>query len=347
MPVKSDAEKQLQRKYISLIFKIIFIFPAILSIVSILGIGIAHRIVFGRIDYEKYDSEHYILYSDLDKEQYPRNALQIQSGGNILTGYLYGADNSNGLIIISPGHTDANDIKLYEITYFVDHNWKVLCYDYSGSYNSQGSSMGGYTQSVHDLDAVLKYVEGSTNYKDIPIVLFGHSLGGYASGAVLQYGHNVDAAIIVSGFDTPKEQWSFSIERYTGAFHYVLKPFTELFLSFQYGNEQNLSAVEGINSVDIPILVISGADDVFYGGDSPIYRRRSDITNPNCSFEYKTETNHKGHYDYFLTEEALEYQSIVKDETFIEEIDKDLYNQHDIIFMNHLNDFLLEAISLK
>lgn len=333
-----------RKNHIGFIAKMICVFLAIFSILSVLGIGIAHRIVFGRIDYEQYDSRHYLLYSDLDKERYPRSILQIPSGENILTGYLYGAGNSNGLIIISPGHADANDIKLYEITYFVDNNWKVLCYDYTGSYSSQGSSMRGYTQSVHDLDAVLKFVEGSSSYDHIPVVLFGHSLGGYASAAVLQFGHTVDAAIIASGFDTPKEQWLYSIERYTGAFHYPLEPFTRLFLTLKYGREQNLSAIDGINSVDIPILVISGNDDEFYGGDSPIYRQRSYITNPNCSFEYKTEINHNGHYDYFLTEEALEYQSSLKNESFTGQIDKHLYAEHDVTFMKYLNDFLLKAV---
>lgn len=42
--------------------------------------------------------------------------------------------------------------------------------------------------------------------------------------------------------------------------------------------EQNLSAVDGINSTDIPILIISGTDDIFYSGDSPIYRQQNDTT---------------------------------------------------------------------
>ena len=73
--------------------------------------------VFGRVDYERYDSGRYLLYSDLDETKYPRNTYQIPSGENSLTAYLYGADNSNGLMIISPGHGDANDIKLYEISF--------------------------------------------------------------------------------------------------------------------------------------------------------------------------------------------------------------------------------------
>ena len=130
----------------------------------------------------------------------------------------------------------------------------------------------------------------------------------------------------------------YSVKRYTGAFHYALEPFTRLFISFKYGKEQNLSAVDGINSVDIPVLVISGSDDVFYGGDSPIYEQRNNITNPNCSFEYKTENNHNGHYDYFLSDEALQYQSLIENETFTGRIDKNLYAQHDISFMKYLND---------
>ncbi len=54
----------------------------------------------------------------------------------------------------------------------------------------------------------------------------------------------------------------------------------------------------------------------------------------------KTETNHNGHYDYFLTDDALEYQSLVRNEIFTGEIDKSLYCQHD-------TDFMLEAISQK
>lgn len=53
-----------KRMHISFALKIILIFIATLSIISFLGVGIAHRIVFSRIDYDKCDSEHYILYSD-------------------------------------------------------------------------------------------------------------------------------------------------------------------------------------------------------------------------------------------------------------------------------------------
>ncbi|MDF2543864.1 MAG: dipeptidyl aminopeptidase/acylaminoacyl-peptidase-like protein [Herbinix sp.] len=57
-------------------------------------------------------------------------------------GYLYGLNNTKGLIIVSPGHRDTNDIKLPEITYFVNKGWMVLCYDYTGCYRSEGDKYG-------------------------------------------------------------------------------------------------------------------------------------------------------------------------------------------------------------
>lgn len=329
------------------ILKIAIIVFALLNALLFFGVWIAHSVAFKRVDYDSYDSKHNLLYSDLNAKQYPREELKIPSGQNLLTAYLYGKNNMNGLIVVSPGHTDANDIKLYEIIYFVDNGWQVLCYDYTGSYTSQGQSLVGYNQSVHDLDSVLNYIESNDSLKDIPVVLFGHSLGAYASAAVLQYGHNVKAAVIASGFDTPKEQWLYSIERYTSRFHYLLYPYTRLFISMQYGKEQNLSAIDGINSVDIPVLVISGTDDSFYGGESPIYKKRNRITNPNCSFMLKSEKGHNGHYDYFLSDDALEYQKMAESDSFDGTIDKFLYGQHDTELMNCINDFLLSAIAKK
>lgn len=61
--------------------------------------------------------------------------------------------------------------------------------------------------------------------------------------------------------------------------------------------DKDLSAVDGINCVSIPVLVISAEEDSFYGGKSPIYERQNEITNPNCSFVLMDEKNHNGHYD--------------------------------------------------
>lgn len=299
------------------------------------GITIAHTVVFSRADYNEYDAVHFLMYSDINTKMYPREKIKISLGEHTLTGYIYGSENTKGLIIISPGHRNPNDINLSEITFFVDSGWMVICYDYTGCFNSEGSSMIGYSQAVYDLDALLNYVDHSPQFTGLPVMLFGHSLGGYVSAAVLQFNHNVTAAIIASGFDTPKEQWEYSIKRYTGFFHILLSPFTNMFIAMKYGRDAHLSAIEGINKVDIPVLVISGTNDVFYGGESPIYKKRKYIMNQKCIFMLMDKPEHNGHYEYFLSDAAIEYQKLT-DKSIV---DKNLHMEHDMAFMDSLNNF--------
>ncbi len=313
---------------------------AFLIIICFIGLAIAHSVVFSRADYDMYDSRRMPVYEDYSG-QYPREQINISSGDNTLVGYLYGMGSGRGLIVVSPGHRDSSDVKLPEITYFVDAGWTVLCYDFTGCYNSEGGSMGGYSQSVHDLDAVLSFAEADDRLNELPVMLFGHSLGGYASAAVLNYGHDVKAAIVASAFDTPKEQWSYSVERFTGVFHTPLSPFTNMFIDLQYGEDKNLSAIDGINAAKgVPVLVINASDDVYYGGDSPVYAKRGLIRNPDCTFI----SIDAGHYGYFLTEDALEYRKTADALSYHGPVDKDKYLELDDAFMEQLNEFFLKAL---
>lgn len=307
-----------------------------LSILIFCGIYIAHSIAFSRADYDKYDAAHYLLYEDIDAKKYPREQRYIQSGENTISAFYYPAKESKGLIVVAPGHRDSSDIKLYEICYFVDSGYSVICLDYTGCYSSSGDSMNGYSQCVYDLDALLDNIEADDQFQNMPVYLFGHSMGGYAVSAVLQYGHHIEKVISASGFDTPQEQWQYSIKRYTGVFYPIIQPFNTLFINIKYGNDKELSAIDGINSVTIPVLIISAENDVYYGGFSPLYARQNEIVNPNCTFVLMNTENHNGHYDYFLTDAALAY----RDNNPSILIDKELYMEHDEHIMNMLIEFL-------
>lgn len=314
--------------------KMIIIGIVAMSVIIFCGLAIAHMVVFSRADYDQYDSDYNLVYDDIDKEKYPREQMIVQSGENDISAFLYMVQDAKGLIVVAPGHRDANDIKLYEIRYFVDAGYSVVCLDYTGCYTSGGNSMKGYSQSVYDIDALLDYIEADERFKNMPICLFGHSMGAYAVCAELQFEHDIAKVVAASGFDTPEEQWQYSIKRYTGIFYPIIKPFNSLFIDLKYGDDKDLSAVDGINSVLIPVLVISAEEDLFYGGKSPIYDRQNVIMNPNCTFVLMDEENHNGHYDYFLTDAALEYAA----DNPIPPIDKELYREHDV----HVMDMIIE-----
>lgn len=324
-----------KKSMIKRMLSVLIICLAVIPVLLFSSMMIAHAVVFSRADYDEYDTDHYLVYDDIDKEKYPREQITVQSGKNDISAYFYSTDDAKGLIVVAPGHRDANDIKLYEIRYFVDAGYAVVCLDYTGCYTSGGNSMKGYSQSVYDLDALLDHIEADERFQDVPVYLFGHSMGAYAVCAELLFGHDIAKVAAASGFDTPEEQWQYSVKRYTGIFYPVIRPFNALFIAMKYGEDKALSAVDGINAVSVPVLVISAEDDSFYGGRSPIYERRDEITNPNCVFVLMDRENHNGHYNYFLTDAALEYRA----DNPAPPIDKELYMEHDADVMNSIIGF--------
>lgn len=75
--------------------------------------------------------------------------------------------------------------------------------------------------------------------------------------------------------------------------------------------------------------------------------KREDVTNPNCKFRIMDAAGNYGHYDYFLTEEAVKYQNEADNNLFDDQIDKELYMEHDNEFMDYINQFFLLALSKK
>lgn len=126
-------------KAIKRVIKIIIICIVAVSVLIFCGVAIAHMVVFLRADYDEYDSDHNLVYDDIDKDKYPREQVIVQSGRNDISSFFYEVDDAKGLIVVAPGHRDANDIKLYEIRYFIDAGYSVACLDYTGCYISSGS----------------------------------------------------------------------------------------------------------------------------------------------------------------------------------------------------------------
>ena len=311
------------------------ILAVIYFIVLPIGISVIHGRVMSKCTYDEYDDQKYLVYEDI-AANYPRKEFKVNSDDILISAYLYGEDNNKGLIVVSPGHRDANDIKLYEIMYFVDAGYKVICFDYTGCYTSEGDTFGKYTQAVYDLNAIMTYCDNNDEFSDMPLYLFGHSLGGYATGSVLNYDHRIDAAVVASGFNSAAEQWECSVKRFTDPLYFLIRPINLAFIKLKYGDDRKLSTVDGINRSGIPVLVISAELDEYYGGGkSPIYDKKNLITNSKCEFILMDKPGHNEHYNYFLTDNAIAYQkSDPKGD-----VDKGLYMEHDENVMKTICDF--------
>jgi dienelactone hydrolase len=299
-----------------------------LSIVAFLLVFVAASYMFSKVFYDGYfkrlDEPKYtglLRYTDITG--YDRTKVTFPSANNVLTGFIYGEKNSKGLVVISHGLGYGAEDYLAETLYFVDHGWRVLAYDNTGTYNSQGNSQIGLPQSALDLDAALTYVENDPSLNKLPVMLFGHSWGGYAVAAVLNYNHPVSAVASISGFNSPNELLLEEAKREMGFFGYIEYPFLVKYQSWIFGDSAKLNAVDGINKSGIPIMIIHGTEDesISFNGAS-IISHKADISNPNVLYKVVSTPNRNRHKSLFRSDAAVNYINKINQEYL------DLYNQY-------------------
>lgn len=294
-----------KKKALKILFAVLAIVFVLFSIVSLVFIKINFDDLFGRT--EMRENTAYLRYSDV-ADEYDREMLSFVSGEHRLQGYLYGAENEKGLVVISHGLGGGAESYMAETICFVDNGYQVFGFDNTGCYRSEGKNCVGLSQSVIDLDAALSYIEGEERFDGMPVFLYGHSWGGYAVTSIFNYDHDIAASVSVAGFNKPMEMILEWTEDMMGGFAYVEYPYIYLYQWMLFGRNANMSAVEGINSTDTPILIIHGnADNVVgYEGAGTI-RYRESITNPNVEYKICDKENQNDHNRLFMSLEAIAY----------------------------------------
>ena len=250
----------------------------------------------------------YLKWNEIDQTKYHREEVHFNSMKNQLQGFIYGGSNDKGLIIISQGLGGTANSYLPMIMYFVDKGWRVFAFNNTGVSGSEGKNIRGLTQSVIDLNAALQYVEGSNALKDLSVMLVGHSWGGYAVCAVLNYEHKVSAVVSFAGFNNGNEMIKEQGVSSAGDFFYLLYPQLWAIQKLRFGNAINLTAVEGINKTSIPVMIVhSSNDEVISAKTTSIYAHREEITNPNLEIIFLDGDDAAGHEFVFCSKERREY----------------------------------------
>ncbi|MBQ8568153.1 MAG: alpha/beta fold hydrolase [Oscillospiraceae bacterium] len=289
--------------------KLIAIILITLSVLFIAGV-ILTKILFninfgGGSEIRTYSG--YYIYEDI-KDKYPREQITFDSGENTLTGYIYAPENKKGLIVFAHGIGSYADNYLSLQTAFIDMGYSVFSYDSTGCGNSEGKGVVGLCQSALDLDAALTYIEGSEMFENIPLLVMGHSWGGYAAAEILRYDHDIAASVSISGYSEPLEMISAEAENIVPApLAKLLYPAMLINQYMLFGDIYNNSAAEAVSNTDIPVLIIHGADDDFIIPDGQgIIKYKNEINNPHAEFFYAP---NRGHSDLWWADSAVEYNN--------------------------------------
>ena len=318
--------------------------------------------LFGRVEGfsdDKYTP--YITWKEMDTIKYSREEICFNSKGNILQGFIYGGANSNGLVVISQGLGGTADSYFPMIMYFVDNGWRVFAFNNTGVGGSEGNDTGGVYQSVIDLDAALASVEKTNSMNGLPVMLVGHSWGGFAVCAVLNYTHQVSAVVSFAGYNNGREMFEEHGKSGGGVLFNLLKPQFRKIEKQRFGDVAKLTAIDGINKANIPVMIVqSSDDDVVSAETTSIYAHRKKITNPHVEIIYKDGEDAAGHERVFGSKRRKEYAKSVnaswkdyyeadpENATLLQwakeiNFDKMLANELDSDLMERINEFFIKA----
>ncbi len=319
-----------KKKIIKVIIIIIISLFLLFSIISFVVIKKVFDDMFARVEVGKYSA--YLRYEDVE-EDYERELMSFPSGKNQLQGYLYGAENTKGIVLISHGMGGMAESYMAETVYFVNHGYQVFAFDNTGCAGSEGKNSIGVPQSVIDLDAALTFMEGEQRFAGLPVFLYGHSWGGYAVTAIHHFDHDIAASVSVAGFNSPMGivlEWNKDM---MGGFAYVEYPYIYLYQMMFYGTKTNLSAVDGINNTDTPILLIHGAQDTTILPDgAATIAYKDEITNPNVEYKICDKELQNDHNNLYMSLDAINYMEEL-DEEFVP-----LYKQYEGEIPDDLKD---------
>ncbi|MBC8452391.1 MAG: alpha/beta fold hydrolase [Spirochaetes bacterium] len=346
-------KKKKKRTMKIVLFSIVGLF-LVFSIISMIVVMVIYREQFPRYDRPDAAVTAGLRYED-QKERYPRSLVSFESGNNRLQGYVYGMNQEQGLVVVVHGLGGGADSYLPQITYFVDQGWRVFAYDATGSFDSEGRTTKGFPQALLDLAAALAYITTSEEFADLPILLFGHSWGGYAAANLLHYNYEIAGVASVSGANSPMEIILEQGLSMMGGFIYTQYIYLWIYQRILFGKTASLNAVDAINRADVPVLVIHGTEDDFvaYGGSS-IISNLEEITNPEVRTITLSDTGHSGHTNLFRSEAGMDYIDEINieyrklydryEQNIPYEVKQDFYSKIDRALAQDINRDLMDEI---
>ncbi len=257
--------------------------------------------------------------------------------GQMLAGYLYShGENQRGIVIMAHGFGGGGHNSYMDAAdYFARNGYYVFAYDATAMDKSEGEGLGGVPQGVIDLDYAISFAESDNDIPDLPVVLFGHSWGGYCVSAVLTYHPEVRAVIECSGFNSSADMFESGGKAQAGNVIYAMTPFIRLHERFKYGKYATNTAMDGFDSTDAAVMIVHSADDdvigIEYGLDKYYEKYRDDsrftfirfedrghneiLNNPDDT--YKDEFNAR--FDPWLETLDYDYNAVINKDRFIED----------------------------
>lgn len=229
--------------------------------------------------------------------------------GQKITGYVYtkGDTEPKGLIVLAHGFGGGGHCSYMDVAdYFASNGYKVFAYDATGNDESEGESVMGLPQGVIDLDYALNYIKDTDELSDLPLMLWGHSWGGYSVCSVSKLHPEIEGIISVAGFNSSLDMIETVGRDMAGDTIDFVMPLFEDLEKEKFGDFAAMSALESLENSNTKVLMFHSADDDVI----PIeisYDRYYEKFADNERFSF-VRFEDKGHNNILISKSALEYR---------------------------------------
>ena len=213
--------------------------------------------------------------------------------------YFYGAKSSERLVIFEHGMGGGHLSYMKEIEKLASFGYTVFAYDHTGCMKSGGENIGGFSQSLADLDFAIRALRACEEYKAISISVVGHSWGAFSTLNIGAIHPDITHAVAMSGFISVKDMLAS-----LGILRFYSKPLLELERK-NVGKYADFSAKDSLLKTDAKVMIIHSDDDKTVSFKKHFMKLKESLSNrPDTEFYA---VSGKGHNPNFV-EGAVKYK---------------------------------------
>ena len=338
---------------------LIIILTTVIALLLVLPFSLAALI------YEDSFGERYETYTPMSRsiDEFKELNMQrftfVSNNGQELVGYQYfkNIEDAVGVVVIAHGLGGGGHNSYMDIAdYFASNGYTVFAYDATGNDESEGDSVNGIPQGLIDLDYAIRFVKETSDFANLPIMLFGHSWGAYSAGSVLNYHPDVKAVVMVAGFNESMDIIEEEVRRIAGDRINILLPYVSLYERIRFREYAKHSSVQGFENSTAGVLIIHSADDEMISSEKSFdffFNRYKN--NPRFKFVQYKDRGHDGvwyadsarvyreklneAFNMYLSSLEAEFTSEIKADYLNKNLDKSLLFKLDEELMSNIVRF--------
>ena len=188
------------------------------------------------------------------------------------------AGDPKALIVMTHGYNMSCEDYMPLAHRFAEAGFTVLMFDGLGIGLSEGDRIYGLPQHILDMDSVLSAVQADPELSSLPLLLFGHSWGGYAACCISALSEYPIKGILTCGaFRKSSSSMIPTIrKRYPHAAPFLIASIESL-EKVLFGKPASITSSEGLRKADCPARLYHSMDDAVVSYDESFLKMRREL----------------------------------------------------------------------